>query len=134
MTEINTVGLSKDVNAIMDTLEEVEHNISGMAGWLNYNASSHGMAVKSLKAIAQEIGWLATDVAEIVHNGATFMRAYQTMGAYEYKIELLYDIRKSIQADYWRDEVGDNIQRLSKLYAPMIRVMSDAVLKNAKGE
>lgn len=134
MNEINTVGMCKDACAIIDALEGIENDIKGMAGWLNYNASSHGMAVKTLKAIAQEIGWLASDVAEIFHNGATFMKAYQTMGAYEFKIENLYDIIEDVQADYWRDEIYDNIEKLGKLYAPMIRVMEKAVIKHARGE
>ena len=126
--------MSKEVNAIMDILEEVEHDIKGMSGALNYNASSHGMAVKTLKCIAQEIGWLAEDVAEIFHNGATFMTAYQAMGAYDFQIENLYDIIEDVNSDYWRDEIYDNIKKLSRLYGMMLRVMEGAVIKHARRE
>lgn len=134
MKEINRVGMCKDACAIIDALEGIENDITGMSRALNYNASSHGMAVKTLKCIAQEIGWLASDVAEIFHNGASFMKAYQTMGAYDFKIENLYDIIEDIQADYWRDEIYDNIKELSGLHAPMIRVMENAVIKHARRE
>lgn len=130
MDEINRVGICKDANAIIDVLEEVKADLNGMSGALNYNASSHGMAVKTLKAIAQEVFWLAIEVAVLSRNGAFYTTTYRVMGTYEHEIDCLYDVMEDIQGDEWRDEIYDNIKKLTGLHAPMIRVMENAVIKN----
>lgn len=134
MTEINTIGLGKDARAIIDALEEIEHDIRGMSGAMEHMTRSYGMALKTLRCIAEEIHWLAEDVAEICLNGASYMKTYQTMGAYDFKIECLYNVRDDVRAGYWRDEVDDNIEKLAGLYAQMLKVMEGAVLKHGIGE
>ena len=134
MTEINTIGLGKDTRAIIDALEEIAHDIREMAGSMNHMSRPYGTALKTLRCIADEIHWLAEDVAEICLNGASYMKTYQTMGAYDFKIECLYNVRDDVRPGYWRDEVDDNIEKLAGLYAQMLKAMEGAVIKHARGE
>lgn len=120
----------KAIYTITDTIEEIAEDLAGLADWLIHHASTQRVG-KELKAFADEISWLSSDVADICRNGATYAKTYQAMGQLDFFIERLYGIMDSMQADYWRDEIEDNIKRLAGLYAPMMAVMSDAVFRDA---